>query len=194
MKIKQMRELKEGKMVFIGGWGINPGERKTFQIPKDELPKNCPAPTIPTSEQKSCFVSNGQGNQLLISSPGLKIPTSELPRPTKIETVTIEPNAEIVLQDRKFKNDKEREAFLADYKNWGLWLDIPALKLKVYRAELSDNSVILAFGTVYMWRDKECSSVKYKHWKKADEIRFDSYFDHEGHIIGAIRQDKLTVK
>ena len=42
------------------------------------------------------------------------------------------------------KNMNERKAVLRDYRNWNLYVEVPELKLRVFRAELPDKSAILA--------------------------------------------------
>ncbi len=44
----------------------------------------------------------------------------------------------------QLKNKTEREQFLANYKTWGIWKEIPELKLKFYRYELPNGTVIIA--------------------------------------------------
>ncbi len=44
----------------------------------------------------------------------------------------------------QLKNKAERERFLENYKKWELFREIPELKLKFYRYEFSNGSVIIA--------------------------------------------------
>ncbi len=44
-----------------------------------------------------------------------------------------------------FKNKKEREEFLENYREWELWKEIPELEVKLYRyAFISTGAVIIA--------------------------------------------------
>ena len=47
----------------------------------------------------------------------------------------------------KFKNDKERIAFLEDYRNeengWYLWKDVPDIQRKFWRFDLEDTALIV---------------------------------------------------
>lgn len=44
-----------------------------------------------------------------------------------------------------FKNKREREEFLENYKEWELWREIPELEIKLYRyAFVSTGAVIIA--------------------------------------------------
>ncbi len=45
----------------------------------------------------------------------------------------------------KFKNKKEREQFLDNYKAWELWKEIPEIEVKLYRfAFIKTGAVIIA--------------------------------------------------
>ena len=39
-------------------------------------------------------------------------------------------------------NDTKRKEFLADYHEWGVWLDIPELNVKIFKAVLPNEHVI----------------------------------------------------
>lgn len=42
-----------------------------------------------------------------------------------------------------FKNKKEREDFIKNYKPWGVWKELPELGLKFYRYEFANGAVII---------------------------------------------------
>ena len=44
----------------------------------------------------------------------------------------------------QLKNKTEREQFLANYKSWGVWKEVPELELKFYRYEFPNGTVIIA--------------------------------------------------
>lgn len=38
-------------------------------------------------------------------------------------------------------NDKKRQAFIADYQKWGVWLEIPELQINVYKVVFPEGEV-----------------------------------------------------
>lgn len=44
----------------------------------------------------------------------------------------------------QLKNKAEREKFLENYKEWGLWKEVPELELRFYRYEFPNGTVIIA--------------------------------------------------
>jgi hypothetical protein len=184
MTIKQMREVKKGCMVGMYADSGSGRVWHTFKIPASELTQISSDVTKPEQGKIAALV---------------QIPTSEFSRAdqkSNIETESFEPSTEAkTFANKSFKNDKERDAFMADYENWALWLDIPALKLKVHRVELSDDSIILAYAyTSNGWKGEDCKEVKYRRWKKAEDVCFSGYFEFSGQIVDVIRRDKLMVK
>jgi len=45
---------------------------------------------------------------------------------------------------RAWSNDAKRQAFLQDYREWGVWLTTPELELTYYRYQLPGGAVIIA--------------------------------------------------
>lgn len=48
-----------------------------------------------------------------------------------------------------FKNNKEREVFIKGYKSWELFVQVPELTLKFYRAKLTNENYIIALEFEY---------------------------------------------
>lgn len=42
------------------------------------------------------------------------------------------------------KNMAERKAFVNDYRNWGMYVEVPELSMRVYRKKLPDGTTIYA--------------------------------------------------
>lgn len=65
-------------------------------------------------------------------------PSAEVidPAPREIRTDCWDPETGLEL-----KNDKEREEWLNNYANWGLWIEVPELKLRYYRYRFPEQKV-----------------------------------------------------
>lgn len=58
----------------------------------------------------------------------------------------------------KLSNTVKRQDFLNDYKSWGVWLDIEAIDVQIYKALFPDNTCI--FVTEYPAHSYDASEVK----------------------------------
>lgn len=115
------------------------------------------------------------------------------PERENVETETV--TAEDVPEPSEWqtlKNDDERRAWLDTFEEWPLWLDIPALSLKVRRAKLSDDSVVLAY--VYTSRVAYSFDSVLGHcfhlFAPTKPIRFSGYYTDDGRIVDHIRTEK----
>jgi hypothetical protein len=118
--------------------------------------------------------------------------------PEKVKTETSEALAvvEKVCEGKSFKNEEERKAFLNTYATWALWVDVPALNLKVRRVSFSNGDVLLAYAYMYKmnhFHDEDTveKGVKYKWFESGKEIHFTSYFTETYEIVDNIRLGKL---
>lgn len=52
---------------------------------------------------------------------------------------------------RYMRNKQERESFLTNYQNWGIWKTDPDLELTYYKADLPDGSAIVVteYASIY---------------------------------------------
>lgn len=63
------------------------------------------------------------------------------------------------------RNKAEREEWLKNFKEWGVWLDIPELQMEFYRYDfINGSSLIIAHGKYYY--------ESYKEIKLCDDIRY----------------------
>lgn len=91
---------------------------------------------------------------------------------------------------QKLNNDKERLAFLDDYRSWGVWKKIPELNLEFYRANLSNGAYIVV-GVVCVYdEEKHISGYTYPHVRIIDP-------NFEGFMYGSLKTysfDNMTQK
>lgn len=159
-------------------------------------------PSMSTRELKAAVDSFSPKKQSqALDSPKSSAP-AELPPAPVIEAQTVAAGEfKAGVAATTFKNVAERQAFLDDYKSWPLWLDIPALQLKVFRAALSDGSTILTLeykftpwnysgGKYVKGEEKDCH--KFILCKKDDPVRFDAAFTADGYIVEHITSNKLS--
>ena len=94
---------------------------------------------LPLSDEQLALVAPGMTQQEIRALKKLKTTTGQL-------TDQISNNPPLNPLDCQFEltNDKQRIEFVRDYyKFWGLWLDIPELELKVYKAELNNGDLVV---------------------------------------------------
>ena len=115
---------------------------------------------------------------------------TEVDQEEKEEAETFEALPLVAINERAFKNDKEREEFLEDCENWTLWLDIPVLHVKIHRAELSNGSVLLG----YVYPGRYGNLIVYSCFENENCIRFSSDYTTESVLVEYIRKNKLTAK
>jgi len=60
-------------------------------------------------------------------------------------------------------NDKKRASYLGAYKDWGVWIEVPELKLAYFKYTLPDKTDIIAMD--HMHRGYDSKNQKYK-WEK----------------------------
>ncbi len=65
-----------------------------------------------------------------------------------------------------FKNKVEREKFLAEYKNWGVWLSVPELELICYKYKFANGAELVVSESYYYFGDS------YKTDKKTMLVRY----------------------
>ena len=103
-----------------------------------------------------------------------------------------------------FKNTKEREAFLKDYKKWGVWKEIPELNMTYYRYTFKNGACVVvteyltysAFYKKNLVVEKYCLILPDEDDYKASDACGWVYFKHftpNGHGISTII-DYMTKK
>ncbi len=99
----------------------------------------------------------------------------------------------------RLKNRTERENFIKNYGKWGVWKEIPELKLKYYRYMLPNGAyiIITEYSISIPYRQTTQENIKYHLLlSKTDEYR-DNYgqcytdFDPDGCSLNKI-VDYLT--
>ena len=99
---------------------------------------------------------------------------------------------------RLWANDEKRRTFLADYKEWGVWLDISELGLVYYKYDLPKGHRILAME--YLRKDPYSPGsgaplqtvVNYFLWENGD--RFDPTAAVETYIADWLMHLKWELK
>ena len=93
------------------------------------------------------------------------------------------------------KNDKERIAFLKEYKSWGKWLSLPELALNFYKCELSNGDFIVATENVGFHKDKKTGPwvtycIVYRGSSK-DSYFYDTYAMATTNILSYIKSSQV---
>ena len=89
-------------------------------------------------------------------------------------------------------NTQKREAFLASYKEWGVWLDVEPLGLKVYKALLPNGRII--YVTEYPARDGRFSGYVHVDYRyAADNGRYESFEDGRSKVADRLKDLKVKI-
>lgn len=79
-------------------------------------------------------------------------------------------------------NDKKRRIFLKSYHKWGPWLEIPQLRVQVYKAVLPENECI--FITEYLAHFDFTPAI-YRYAPK-NEL-YSTFWNYESNIAAAMK-------
>ena len=83
-------------------------------------------------------------------------------------------NVKIMTKDDviKLSNYTKRQEFLESYESWGVWLDIPELKVQIFKAELPAGKVIYVtrFKSYTTYGGNYASPV-YRYGNSCEEYR-----------------------
>ncbi len=89
-------------------------------------------------------------------------------------------------------NSQKREQFLESYKEWGVWLDIKPLGLKVYKALLPNGRII--YVTEYPAREGRFPGYVHVDYRyAADNGRYESFEDGRTKVADRLKDLKVKI-
>ena len=103
-------------------------------------------------------------------------------------------NIKVLTEDDiiELSNTEKRMKFLKDYQNWGVWLNIEQIGVKVYKAVLPNGNMI--YVTEFPLReDYGCRYVSKAFRYAGSDGRYPSHSDSESILIQRLKDLKVKI-